>query len=138
MRHLGCLGCLVRFILLTSLISAEEIKNKCKNEVSWASCPSYLLAGLISAEEIKNNVKITLFFGLISKPYISSENFAYKPIFYWSSKMRRTRRPRRLIFIIIFNFLCWYQACKQNETDKTPRTPHFYINFLFPLLILCL
>ena len=65
-----------------------------------------LLTSLISAEEIKNNVKMTFFVGLISKPYISSGNFAYKPIFYWSSEMRWTRRPRRLIFMIIFNFLC--------------------------------
>ena len=43
------LGRLVRLILLPSLISAEEIKNECKNEESWASCPShFVLRRLIS------------------------------------------------------------------------------------------
>ena len=50
------LGSLVRLISLTSIISAEESKKKCKND---------------------------FFVGLISKPYISCGNFAYKPIFYW-------------------------------------------------------
>ncbi len=35
------LGRLVRLISLTSLISAEKIKNICQNEASWASCPSH-------------------------------------------------------------------------------------------------
>ena len=32
---------LVHLISPTSLISAVKIKNKCKNEASWASCLSY-------------------------------------------------------------------------------------------------
>ena len=51
------LGCLFHLISLTSLISAEEIKNKCKNEVSWASCLSHFANKLISAEEIKDKCK---------------------------------------------------------------------------------
>ena len=45
------LGRLVRLILLTSKISAGEIKNTCKNETSWAYCPSHLLTSIISAKE---------------------------------------------------------------------------------------
>ena len=54
MRHLGRL---VRLILLASLRSAGEIKNKCKTEVSGHLVCLMLLASLISAEKIKNKCK---------------------------------------------------------------------------------
>ena len=46
MRRLGRLGRLVRLISLTSLISAEKIKNICQNEASWASCASHFASKL--------------------------------------------------------------------------------------------
>ena len=56
MRRLGRLVCL---ILLTSLISAEEIKDKCKSEASWASCPSHFAYKLnYQHRKLKNNVKM--------------------------------------------------------------------------------
>ena len=51
MRRLGRLVCL---ILLANLISAEEIKKKCKIRLLGRLVRLILLPSLISAEEIKN------------------------------------------------------------------------------------